>query len=57
MDEFITVKEVARRLSVAPWTIRAWAREGKLPAHKLGRDWRFKWAEVEPVVQQTQPRQ
>ena len=33
--------EMACQLAVTPYTVRKWAREGKLWAYKVGDDWRF----------------
>lgn len=42
MARLITAKEVAKKLSISPITVRMWAREGELPVVKLrGRTWRF----------------
>lgn len=38
---------VAKRLGVKPKTVGEWAKQGKLPAYRLGPYLRFKWAEVE----------
>ena len=37
----MTLKEVARYLSVHPNTIYRLAKQGKIPAFKVGSDWRF----------------
>jgi excisionase family DNA binding protein len=38
MDQLaFSVEEAAAMLSLSPWTIRAWIRQGKLSAIKLGR--------------------
>lgn len=34
--DWLTVKEAAAYLSVSPFTIRRWLKEGKLPHKKLG---------------------
>ena len=39
--EILTAKEVAEYLSVHPLTVHKYAREGKIPAFKIGTDWRF----------------
>jgi len=39
--EILTAKEVADYLSVHPLTVHKYAREGKIPAFKIGTDWRF----------------
>jgi excisionase family DNA binding protein len=41
-DPLWTVDEIAHYLRLEPETVRAMAREGKLPAVKVGRVWRFK---------------
>jgi excisionase family DNA binding protein len=33
----LSINEAAETLSLSPWTIRAWIKQGKLPAIKLGR--------------------
>ena len=42
MDEIMTLEEVAKYLKLKPQTIYTWAQEGKIPAAKLGNQWRFK---------------
>ncbi len=39
--EILTAKEVAEYLNIHPLTVHKYAREGKIPAFKLGMDWRF----------------
>ena len=41
-DEIMTLEEVADYLRLRPQTIYSWAQEGKIPAAKLGNQWRFK---------------
>lgn len=41
-DEIMTIEEVAAYLRLKPQTIYTWAQEGKIPAAKLGNQWRFK---------------
>jgi excisionase family DNA binding protein len=38
----MTIEEVAAYLRLKPQTIYTWAQEGKIPAAKLGNQWRFK---------------
>ena len=38
----MTLEEVARYLKVKPQTIYTWAQEKRIPAAKLGKEWRFK---------------
>ena len=41
MKEILTAKEVAEYLKIHPLTVHKYAREGKIPAFKIGTDWRF----------------
>lgn len=41
MNELLTVPQAAALLVVSPDTVREWAREGRIPGAKIGRDWRF----------------
>jgi excisionase family DNA binding protein len=42
MDEIMTIEEVAKYLKLKPQTIYTWSQNGKIPAAKLGKEWRFK---------------
>lgn len=44
IDEIMTIEEVARYLSLHELTVRRLAREGEIPAFKIGRQWRVKRA-------------
>ena len=50
-EPFVSVKEVAQFLRMAPRTIARMAREGRIPAHPISgtarRTWRFRLSEVE----------
>jgi excisionase family DNA binding protein len=37
----MTAKDVAEYLNLHPLTVHRYAREGKIPAFKIGTDWRF----------------
>lgn len=41
-DKILTLEEVAEYLRVKPQTIYTWAQEKKIPAAKLGKEWRFR---------------
>lgn len=41
-EEVLTVQEVADLLKTTPATIYAWCRTGKLPAFKIGQQWRIR---------------
>ena len=42
MDEIMNIEEVAKYLKLKPQTIYSWAQQGKIPAAKLGKEWRFR---------------
>jgi len=41
-SDIMTLEEVATYLRLKPQTIYTWAQEKKIPAAKLGKEWRFK---------------
>lgn len=40
--DIMTLEEVAEYLKLKPQTIYTWAQEKRIPAAKLGKEWRFK---------------
>jgi len=42
IHDIMTLEEVANYLKLKPQTIYTWAQEKKIPAAKLGKEWRFK---------------
>lgn len=41
-NEILTLEEVAAYLRLTPQTIYKWAQEQRIPAAKLGKEWRFR---------------
>lgn len=41
-NDIMTLEEIAGYLKVKPQTIYTWAQEKKIPAAKIGKEWRFK---------------
>jgi excisionase family DNA binding protein len=41
-DDILTLEEVASYLRLTPQTIYKWAQEKRIPAAKLGKEWRFR---------------
>jgi PTS system nitrogen regulatory IIA component len=41
-NEILTIEEVAAYLRLTPQTIYRWAQEKRIPAVKLGKEWRFR---------------
>lgn len=51
-DNWINIEEAAAYLGVKAVTIRDWIRKGKdIPAHKIGKQWKFKCSELDAWVQ------
>lgn len=46
-DRWLSVEEIAHYLGVSQDTIYTWTSEKRMPAHKVGRLWKFKAAEVD----------
>jgi PTS system nitrogen regulatory IIA component len=42
MEDILTLEEVAKYLKLKPQTIYTWAQNNKIPAVKLGKEWRFR---------------
>lgn len=42
MNDILTLEEVAKYLKLKPQTIYTWAQNNKIPAAKLGKEWRFR---------------
>lgn len=51
-QEIMTTKDVADYLHVHPLTVHRYAREGKIPAFKIGTDWRFHRKYLEKWIRQ-----
>jgi len=41
-SDIMTLEEVAAYLKLKPQTIYTWAQQKKIPAAKIGKEWRFK---------------
>ena len=50
----MTVREVATYLRVSSATVYKWAKEEKIPYHRLGRLWRFKKDEIDEWMKRQQ---
>jgi len=54
--DLLTADEVARYLDLRPTTIYQWCREGRLPALKLGKEWRIRRSTLEMFLAQSERR-
>ena len=51
-NKWINIDEAADYLGIKVGTIRDWIRKGKgIPAHKIGKQWKFKKEELDQWVQ------
>jgi excisionase family DNA binding protein len=49
-ERWYSVEEIAEHLGVSKETIYRWVEKGKIPASKVGRQWKFKVSEVDEWV-------
>lgn len=51
-EGWINIEEAARYLDVKPRTIRSWIQKEDcdIPAHKIGKQWKFKMSELDTWV-------
>ncbi len=49
---FMAVEDIARDLGVAEDTVRGWIRQKKLPAYRLGKEYRIKIVDYERFLEQ-----
>ena len=49
-EPWVCLDDVAKYLGVNKDTIRNWIKKTDIPAHKIGRQWKFKLSEVDDWV-------
>lgn len=49
-EQWVSVEQVALHLNVKALTIYKWLERKQMPAHKVGRLWRFKISEIDEWV-------
>ena len=49
-EVFLDPEQAAKMLNLSAYTVRAYARQGLIPAHKIGRTWRFSRSDLEEWV-------
>ncbi len=50
MENWIGIEEAANYLGVTKETIRNWIKKTNIPAHKIGKLWKFKASELDVWV-------
>ena len=53
-ENWISITEAATHLGVKVDTIRAWIKKTDIPAHKIGKLWKFKISELDAWVKSGQ---
>ena len=49
-EKWSSIEEIAEHIQVHKDTIRIWIRKGEIPAHKIGKQWRFRISEIDEWV-------
>lgn len=49
-DRWLSVEEIAEHLGVSKESIYRWLERGRIPAHRVGKQWRFQVEEVNEWV-------
>ncbi|MBT7567281.1 helix-turn-helix domain-containing protein [archaeon] len=52
LDRWLSVQEISQHLGVSKESIYRWLSSKRMPAHKVGRQWKFKIGEVDSWVRQ-----
>ena len=50
VEKWVNLEDVAEHLSLSQVPVRTWIKEGKLPAYKAGKRYKFKISEVDEWV-------
>jgi excisionase family DNA binding protein len=49
-DKWVNLEEIAEYLAVNKDTVRNWIKKNAIPAHRVGRQWKFKKSEIDEWV-------
>lgn len=49
-DRWLSVQEIAMYLGISKETIYRWLEAEKIPAHKIGKQWKFKTSDVDDWI-------
>lgn len=52
MDKWLTLEQIAEYLQMSTSSIYKMAQKGKIPAYKVGRQWRFKKEEIDRWIEE-----
>jgi excisionase family DNA binding protein len=51
VEQWLSVAQIAQHLNVKPDTVYKWLERKDMPAHKVGRLWRFKISEIDRWIE------
>jgi excisionase family DNA binding protein len=49
-EKWLSVEEIAEHLGISKETVYRWLEKGKIPAHRVGKLWKFRASEVDAWV-------
>jgi len=49
-QRYLTLQQVSEYIGFSPKTLYTWVEEGKIPAYKVGRAWRFDVNEIDTFI-------
>ncbi len=50
IENYISIDDAAAFLNIKPVTLRKWIKDKSVPAHRIGKQWKFKKTELEEWV-------
>lgn len=50
IENYISIEDAAVFLNIKPVTLRKWIKVNSVPAHRIGKQWKFKRSELEEWV-------
>lgn len=53
-DRWLSVEEIAKYLGISKETVYRWLEKKKIPAHRIGKLWKFQLSEVDSWVKSGQ---
>ncbi len=56
MEKWLTLEQIAEYLQMSTSSIYKMAQASKIPAYKIGRQWRFKKEEIDRWVEEQKPK-
>lgn len=51
-EKWVNLEDVAAHLSLSKDTVRNWVKQGRLPASKVGKMYKFKLSEIDALVRE-----